>query len=67
MSLEANKAVVRRAIEALNKQDLSLLDDLVAPNYYDHTGTQGDQLWAPALAVYATKEREIEPHILITR
>ena len=33
MSLEENKAVVRRAIEALNKQDLSLLYDLVAPNH----------------------------------
>jgi len=39
MSLEENKAVVRKAIEAINKQDLSLLDDLVAPNYFDHTNT----------------------------
>jgi predicted ester cyclase len=36
ISLEENKAIVRKAIEALNKQDLSLLDDLVAPNYFDH-------------------------------
>ena len=43
MSLEENKAVVRKAIEAINKQDLSLLDDLVAPNYFDHTIKQGQE------------------------
>jgi len=37
MSLEENKAVVRSFIEALNKQDLSSLDDLVAPDYINHT------------------------------
>ena len=37
MSLGENKAIVRRFIEALNKQDLSSLDDLVATDYVDHT------------------------------
>ena len=37
MSLEENKAIVRKVTEALNKQDLSLLDDLMAPDYVDHT------------------------------
>jgi len=37
MSLEKNKAIIRSFYEALNKQDLSLLDDLVAPVYVDHT------------------------------
>jgi len=32
MSLEENKAIVRRFIEAYNKQNLDLLDDLVAPD-----------------------------------
>ncbi|MDH5688859.1 MAG: ester cyclase [Candidatus Bathyarchaeota archaeon] len=41
MSSEENKAVVRKAIETVNKQDLSLVDDLVAPNYFDHTTQQG--------------------------
>jgi len=41
MSLEKNKAIVRKAIEAINKQDLSLLDDLVAPNYFDHRQVRG--------------------------
>jgi len=44
MSLEKNKAIVRKAIEAINKQDLSLLDDLVAPNYFDHIAKQGQEL-----------------------
>ncbi|MFC1875102.1 ester cyclase [Chloroflexota bacterium] len=37
MELEENKAVVLRFIEAYNKQDLDLLDDIVAPDYIDHT------------------------------
>jgi len=37
MSLEKNKAIVRRAIEALNKKNLALLDELMAPDYVDHT------------------------------
>jgi len=36
VSLEENKAIVRKAIEALNRQDLSLVDDLTEPRYYDH-------------------------------
>jgi len=35
--LEENKAIVRKLTEALNKQDLSLMDDLMAPDYVDHT------------------------------
>ncbi len=37
MSLEENKAIVRRFIEAYNKQNLDLVDDLVAPDFVDHT------------------------------
>jgi len=37
MSLEENKAIVRRFIEAYNKQDFDSCDDLVAPDYVDHT------------------------------
>ena len=36
MSIEENKAVVRRFIEAYNKRNLYLFDDLVAPDYVDH-------------------------------
>jgi len=37
MSLEKNKAIVRRLFEAFNKQDLALLDELMAPDYVDHS------------------------------
>ena len=37
MSLEENKAIIRRLIEAENKQNLTLLDELMAPDYIDHT------------------------------
>ena len=37
MSLEKNKAVVRQLFEAPKKQDLALLNDLVAPDYFNHT------------------------------
>ena len=37
MSLEENKAIVRKAIEAINKQDPAVLDEFMAPDYVDHT------------------------------
>jgi len=37
MSLEENKTIVRRFIEAYNKRNLDLIDDFVAPDYFDHT------------------------------
>ena len=37
MSLEENKAVVRRLYEAVNTQDLSSIEDFMAPDYVDHT------------------------------
>lgn len=36
MTLEENKAIVRRLYEAFNKQDLAQLDKLIAPDYVDH-------------------------------
>lgn len=33
MSLEENKAIIRRLIEAYNKHNLALLDKLMAPDY----------------------------------
>ena len=41
MSLEENKAIVRRFIEAYNKRNLDLIDDFVAPDYVDHTNQVG--------------------------
>jgi len=37
VSLEENKAIVRKVTEALSRQDLSSLDDSVSPNYINHT------------------------------
>ena len=37
MSLEENTAIVRRWFEATNTQNLSAYDDLVAPDFIDHT------------------------------
>jgi len=35
MSLEENKAIVHRFIEAVNSKDLASLDDLISPDYVD--------------------------------
>ena len=40
MSIEENKAVVRRFIEAYNNRNLDLFYDLVAPEYVDHQHQQ---------------------------
>jgi len=37
MSLEKNKAIVRRFIEELNKRNLSIMDELMAPAMVHHT------------------------------
>jgi steroid delta-isomerase-like uncharacterized protein len=36
MSLEKNKAIVRRFMEEFNKRNLAIIDELVAPDYVDH-------------------------------
>jgi C-1 hydroxylase len=41
MSLEENKAIVRRFIEAYNNRNLDLIDDFVASDYVDHTNKVG--------------------------
>jgi predicted SnoaL-like aldol condensation-catalyzing enzyme len=37
MSTEENKALFRRANEAINSRDLTVLDKFMAANYIDHT------------------------------
>jgi len=37
MSLEKNKEIILRLNEAFNKNDWDLLDDLISPEYFDHT------------------------------
>jgi len=36
VSLEENKAIILRLAEVLNKRALTLLDDLIAPDFFDH-------------------------------
>ena len=37
MSLEENKAIVRKFFEAVNKRNLAVIDELIAPDYVDNT------------------------------
>ena len=37
MSLEENKAILHKLFEATKKNDITLLNDLVASNYINHT------------------------------
>ena len=37
MSLEENKAIVHSLTEAFNKQNQAVIDELIAPDYVDHT------------------------------
>ena len=37
MSLELNKAIIRRLMEAVSEQNLSVLDELIAPDFVEHT------------------------------
>jgi len=41
MSTEENKAIARRAVEAINAGDMSLLESLVAPDAADHAVPPG--------------------------
>lgn len=41
MSIEGNKAVAKRAVEAINAGDFSLLESLVAPDGADHAVPPG--------------------------
>ena len=43
MSLEENKAIVRRFVKAYNERNLDLFDELLAPNYFDQTSKVGPE------------------------
>ena len=64
MSLEENKAIVRKFIEAYNKHDLSSIDDFVAPDFVDHThqtGREGlKQLFSMAFKAFPDWNETIE-------
>ena len=37
MSVEENKAIVRKAFEAVNQQNLAVMDELMASDFYSHS------------------------------
>lgn len=39
MSLKENKAIIRRLIEAINKRNLTSIDDLIASDFFYHAQT----------------------------
>jgi len=41
MSVEENKALVRRLVEAWNTRNPAVLDELMVPNYVDHAAPPG--------------------------
>jgi steroid delta-isomerase-like uncharacterized protein len=41
MSVEANKAIVRKAFEAVNQQNLAAMDELMANDFYSHSVPPG--------------------------
>jgi len=43
MSVEKNKALVRRLVEALNTQNWAVLDEVMAPDYVDHYALPGQK------------------------
>ena len=45
LSLEENRAVVRKMFEAINKRNLASLDALMAPDFMLHMHTQQAQGW----------------------
>jgi steroid delta-isomerase-like uncharacterized protein len=45
MSLEKNKAIVRKMFEAINKQSLASLDKLMAPDFVLHMHTRQTHGW----------------------
>ncbi len=45
MSLEENKAIVRKMVEAINKQNLASMDELMASDFVLHMHEQQMQGW----------------------
>ena len=43
MSVEENKALVRRFIDAYNNRNLDAFDEILSPDYFDHTNQVGPE------------------------
>jgi C-1 hydroxylase len=63
MSLEENKAMIHSFTEALNNQNLSLLNELMVPDYVEHTvKLEGLERWKK----YVTKFLKGFPDLKVT-
>jgi len=65
-SVEENKALVRRFIEAQDKGDLETLDELLAPNFVDHSLFPGQEPGRKGFMQSAAEEHAIFSHIRYT-
>jgi ketosteroid isomerase-like protein len=45
MSLNSNKAIIRKMFEVINNQNLASLDELMAPNFVMNMNAQHTQGW----------------------
>lgn len=43
MSLEANKTLVRRFVDAYNNRNLDAFDEILSPDYFDHSSQVGPE------------------------
>ena len=65
MSLEENKTIIRKMIEAINEQNLALLDELIANDFVYHTAAQ--QIQGPKVMKQgATEEIQSFPDLCVT-
>lgn len=61
MTLEDNKAVIRRFVDALNAMDMALVDTILAPTYVDHTSHPPDATRDQFTAWWGTEFRPAFP------
>ena len=65
MSLEENKAIVRRSIEVINTRDLSLLDELMASNCVVHMHEQQIQGLEASKQIIEEEIKSLDLHVTI--
>jgi len=65
-SAEVNKALVRRFIEAQVEVDLGTLDELLAPDFVDHTLMPGQEPGRQGFMQSVAEEQDVVSHIRFT-
>jgi steroid delta-isomerase-like uncharacterized protein len=67
MTVEENKALVRRFVEALwNAGDLTVVDDLVAPDFVNHSAAPGTRADREGFRQAAARTRALFPDFHVT-